>query len=98
MPRYNDLADLQRDVKLFSTQPQRDKIAQYEATGWYVYAATWEGRMGGPGVVFMTHKDSKGPAVVYPNGDFVRAIKGKTSVEYNRQRMRDSYAAVKAGA
>lgn len=90
---FDNLVDLRASVLSNATQAQRDKVAKFEELGWYVYGGKAEGAVQ---MIFMSHEDSKGPAAVYPNGDFVRAIKGKTKVEYNWVRARAAYAEVNA--
>lgn len=92
--RYSDMELLVADCKRVSTQPQREKIEKFETTGWYVYAAR---QRGNTTVVFMSHKESTGPAVVYPDGAFVRAIKGHKKVEYSWTRADAAYAEVANG-
>lgn len=81
--------DLPRVVKSQCTTMQRETIEKWETTGWHVYAAK---QMDHVTVAFISHPDSTGPAVVYPDGDVQRAIRGKRSVEFNWKRARDAYA------
>lgn len=89
MPRYKNLAELQRDVKRDATEPQRAAIIQWEDKGWHVYSAKYQGSVG---VVFLSHPESLGPCAIYPDGTPQRASKGKKTVHFNWAIARDSMA------
>ena len=86
--RYNTMSDLQYAVRRQATDAQRVAIAKWEATGWYIFKAKYEGIVG---VILMAHEDAIAPLAMYPDGTVQRAIKGKRSVEYSWVRARKAY-------